>query len=109
METIENAQVARRLFLLAGASELVAAGDGSGGLDIALGPTLGSSPLGALGPSIILPGLVAGPSTLDPRLTPAALPLVSLLLSSQKAEALLLAVQHFQLGKPVWLTPYMVS
>ncbi|KAK9918976.1 hypothetical protein WJX75_008430 [Coccomyxa subellipsoidea] len=68
-------EVARRLFLLAGASELVAAGDGSGGLDIALGPTLGSSPLGALGPSIILPGLVAGPSTLDPRLTPAALPL----------------------------------
>lgn len=74
--------MARRLFLLAGVAELVAAGDGSGGLDIALGPTLGSSPLGALGPSMILPGLVAGPSTLDPRLTPAALPLVSPLLVS---------------------------
>lgn len=53
-------------------------GDGSGGLDIALGPTVGTSPLAALGPSVILEGLVAGPSTLDPRLTHAALPLVIL-------------------------------
>ncbi|BDA49369.1 probable lysine-specific demethylase 5A at C-terminar half [Coccomyxa sp. Obi] len=68
-------EVARRLFLLAGAAALVAAGDGSGGLDIALGPLLGSSPLSVLGPSMIFPGLVAGPSTTDPRLTPAALPL----------------------------------
>ncbi len=70
-------QVACRLFLLAGAAALVAAVDGSGGLDIALGPLLGSSPLSVLGPSMIFPGLVAGPSTIDPRLTPAALPLVS--------------------------------
>jgi hypothetical protein len=70
-------QVVRRLFLLVGTAELVAAGDGSGGLDIALGPTVGTSPLAALGPGTILEGLVAGPSTLDPRLTPAALPLVS--------------------------------
>lgn len=70
--------MARRLFLLAAAAELVGAGDGAGGLDIALGPTVGSSPFGALGPSVILPGLIAGPSTLDPRLTPAALPLVTI-------------------------------
>lgn len=69
-------QVARRLFLLVGTSVLVGAGEGSGGVDIALGPNVGCSPLGLLGPAAILQGLVAGPGTEDPRRTPAALPLV---------------------------------
>ncbi len=69
-------QVVRRLFLLVGTSAFVATGEGSGGLDIALGPNVGCSPLGLLGPAAILQGLLAGPSTEDPRRTPAALPLV---------------------------------
>ena len=69
-------QVVRRLFLLVGTSAFVATGEGSGGLDIALGPNAGCSPLGLLGPAAILQGLLAGPGTEDPRRTPAALPLV---------------------------------
>ncbi len=69
-------QVVRRLFLLVGTSAFVASGEGSGGLDIALGPNVGCSPLGLLGPAAILQGLLAGPSTEDPRKMPAALPLV---------------------------------
>ncbi len=71
-------QVVRRLFLLVGTSAFVATGEGSGGLDIALGPNVGCSPLGLLGPAAILQGLLAGPGTEDPRRTPAALPLVGL-------------------------------
>ena len=69
-------QVVRRLFLLVGTSAFVATGEGSGGLDIAVGPNVGCSPLGLLGPAALLQGLLAGPGTEDPRRTPAALPLV---------------------------------
>jgi hypothetical protein len=69
-------QVVRRLFALAGTAALVAAGEGSGGLDVALGPNCGSMPLGALGPSAVLQGLLSGPPSPDPRLSTAALPLV---------------------------------
>ena len=55
---------------------LVAAGEGSGGVDIALGPNVGCSPLGLLGPAAILQGLLAGPGTEDPRKMTAALPVV---------------------------------
>lgn len=65
-----------RLFGLAGMAALVAARDGSGGLDVALGPNVGSSPLGLLGPSAVLQGLLPGPACADPRLSTAALPLV---------------------------------
>ena len=67
----------RRLFLLVGTSALVADGEGSGGVDIALGPNVGCSPLGLLGPAAILQGLLAGPGTEDPRKMTAALPVVS--------------------------------
>lgn len=69
-------QVVRRLFLLVGTSAFVATGEGSGGLDIAVGPNVGCSPLGLLDPAVLLQGLLAGPGTEDPRRTPAALPLV---------------------------------
>ena len=68
--------MARRLFLLVGTAAFVGTGEGSGGVDIALGPNVGCSPLGLLGPAAILQGLVAGPGTEDPRRTPAALPVV---------------------------------
>ena len=71
-------QVLRRLFLLVGTAALVACKAGSGGVDVALGPNVGCSPLGLLGPAAILHGLVAGPGTEDPRMTTAALPVVSL-------------------------------
>lgn len=70
-------QVVRRLFLLVGTAALVACKAGSGGVDVALGPNVGCSPLGLLGPAATLHGLVAGPGTEDPRLTTAALPVVS--------------------------------
>ncbi len=69
-------EVARRLFALAAAAALVRAGEGSGGLDPALGPNLGSSPLAALGPAVVLQYLTAGPASADPRASAAALPLV---------------------------------
>ncbi len=69
-------EVARRLFALGAAAALVRAGEGSGGLDPALGPNLGSSPLAALGPAVVLQYLTAGPSLPDPRYSVAALPLV---------------------------------
>lgn len=59
-----------------GTAAFVGTGEGSGGVDIALGPNVGCSPLGLLGPAAILQGLVAGPGTEDPRRTPAALPVV---------------------------------
>ena len=71
-------QVVRRLFLLVGTAALVACKAGSGGVDVALGPNVGCSPLGLLGPAAILHGLVAGPGTEDPRMTTAALPVVRL-------------------------------
>ena len=71
-------QVVRRLFLLVGTAALVACKAGSGGVDVALGPNVGCSPLGLLGPAAILHGLVAGPGTEDPRMTTAALPVVSM-------------------------------
>ena len=75
-QTDSSMQVVRRLFLLVGTSAFVATGEGSGGLDIALGPNVGCSPLGLLGPAAILQGLISGPGTEDPRRLPAALPLV---------------------------------
>lgn len=70
------AEVARRLFALGAAAAHVRAGEGSGGLDPALGPNLGSSPLAALGPAVVLQFLAAGPASPDPRTSVAALPLV---------------------------------
>ena len=73
-------EVARRLFYLAAVGNLVQAshdGSLSGGLDVALGPLVGSSPLGALGPGLINQGLVAGSLPANPGFTAAALPVVS--------------------------------
>ena len=50
----------------------------SGGLDIALGDFVGSSPIGALGPSVVLPTLLAGTVPESMHLVPASLPVVSL-------------------------------
>ncbi|KAK9822217.1 hypothetical protein WJX81_007608 [Elliptochloris bilobata] len=88
------ADVARRLFALGAAAAMVRAGEGSGGLDPALGPNLGSSPLAALGPAICLQYLAAGPASSDPRASVAALPLGACrtapgaLLARQNAQAL---------------------
>ncbi len=49
----------------------------SGGLDIALGDYVGHSPIGVLGPSIVLQGLLAGTIPETPFATSAALPMVS--------------------------------
>ena len=96
------AEVARRLFALGAAAAHVRAGEGSGGLDPALGPNLGSSPLAALGPAVVLQFLAAGPASPDPRTSVAALPLVRPALPLPRAQpfacsllvALSWAVQH---------------
>ena len=86
-------QVVRRLFLLVGTAALVACKAGSGGVDVALGPNVGCSPLGLLGPAAILHGLVAGPGTEDPRMTTAALPVVSVsLLPNAQGSSLMQAI-----------------
>ena len=53
-----------------------AEGAASGGLDIALGPNVGASPLAALGPAMVLQTLVAGAIPGKPVCSIAALPLV---------------------------------
>ena len=50
----------------------------SGGLDIALGDYVGHSPIGVLGPSIVLQGLLAGTIPETPFATSASLPMVIL-------------------------------
>ena len=88
-----SVQVVRRLFLLVGTAALVACKAGSGGVDVALGPNVGCSPLGLLGPAAILHGLVAGPGTEDPRMTTAALPVVRLsLLPTAQGSCLIQAI-----------------
>ena len=48
----------------------------SGGLDSALGDYVGNSPLGLLGPTVVLQGLLGGASSRSPQESPASLPLV---------------------------------
>lgn len=72
-------EAARRLFCLASAGELIRSSRGSsmsGGLDIALGDYVGHSPIGVLGPSIVLQGLLAGTIPETPFATSASLPMV---------------------------------
>ena len=51
-------------------------GAASGGLDTALGPNVGASPIAALGPGMVLQMLLAGAVPADPVCSMAALPLV---------------------------------
>ena len=72
-------EMARRLFCLASVGTVIRASQQlsfSGGLDIALGDYVGSSPVGVLGPSVVLQGLLAGSVTETPLNTPAELPMV---------------------------------
>ena len=69
-------ELVRRIFQLAAAAGLVAAGEASGGLDMALGPNAGCSPLGRLGPAVILQALAAGMRSDAPETSIAMLPLV---------------------------------
>lgn len=67
----------RRLALLCQAGRMVGRSEGqaSGGLDVALGPNVGATPLALLGPGMIMQYLVAG-SACGPASSPAALPVV---------------------------------
>ena len=72
-------EVARRLFCLASVGGMVArdrVGGMSGGLDSALGDYVGNSPLGLLGPTVVLQGLLGGAASRTPQESPASLPLV---------------------------------
>lgn len=78
-------EVARRLFCLASAGLLIRSSRGtsmSGGLDIALGDYVGHSPIGVLGPSVVLQGLLAGTIPETPFATSASLPMVRSLANS---------------------------
>jgi len=73
------AVVARRLFRLASISGMVAddrVGGMSGGLDSALGDYVGNSPLGLLGPTVVLQAMLGGAASHAPQETSASLPLV---------------------------------
>ena len=69
--------MARRYTALASLASLVAAAGTSGGLDVALGPNVGATPLSVLGTQIVLQFLTSG-AVPDARKSIAALPLVSL-------------------------------
>ena len=72
-------EVGRRLAALCQVGRMVQRSEGqaSGGLDVALGPNVGATPIAALGPALVLQYLVAGAICLSPALSAAALPLVS--------------------------------
>ena len=78
-------EVARRYTALASLASLVTAAGTSGGLDVALGPNVGSTPLSVLGTQIVLQFLSSG-AVPDPRNSAAALPLVGPLSSHLCAE-----------------------
>lgn len=68
----------RRLTALCQVGRMVQRSEGqaSGGLDVALGPNVGATPMSALGPAMVLQYLVAGGICSSPALSAAALPLV---------------------------------
>ncbi|KAK9864489.1 hypothetical protein WJX84_007928, partial [Apatococcus fuscideae] len=67
-------ETARRYTALASLANLVTVAGTSGGLDVALGPNVGSTPLSVLGTQIVLQFLTSGVLP-DPRKSVAALPL----------------------------------
>lgn len=72
-------EIARRLFCLASAGAYISCNRKSslsGGVDIALGDYVGSSPIGVLGPAVVLQGLLAGAATENPLANSASLPMV---------------------------------
>ena len=73
-------ELTRRLAAACTMGAMVQRSDGaaSGGLDIALGPNVGATPLAALGPGMVLQALLAGAAPAEPVCSMAALPWVSL-------------------------------
>ena len=73
-------ELTRRLAAACTVGAMVHRSDGaaSGGLDIALGPNVGATPLAALGPGMVLQALLGGAAPAEPVCSMAALPWVSL-------------------------------